>query len=162
MNYHILPYSPIYRKDVTEGAKKLRLFLAKLNPERKEDIPSDFFEYWLGKIESEIDRNLALVYVATSEEKVIGYIYGLQSRVPEPQHVEFDDIQSMEIVDLYVDAEFQHNGVGTALIDTLITEAKKKVYQKVSLIVLSSNVKAVQYYERLGFKTEAQEMSKYI
>ena len=84
----------------------------------------------------------------------------MESRIPEQEQIEFHEVKTIEMVDLYVDQAFQENGVGTSLVHALIEEARTRGFDKVSLLVLSANEKAVQYYEKLGFQTEAREMSK--
>ena len=63
------------------------------------------------------------------------------------------DYQNDEIKlsDFYVDNFFQHEGIGTYMMKYFIDEAKK-LNKKLSFVVLDKNVRAINFYEHVGFK----------
>ena len=51
---------------------------------------------------------------------------------------------------------YQNRGLGTALTGHMLAIARKKELRKVSLMVLTSNERAIRMYEKCGFKIEAK------
>ncbi len=63
------------------------------------------------------------------------------------------DYQEDRIVlsDFYVDNFFQHEGIGTYIMKYFIEESKR-LNKKLSFVVLDKNVRAIKFYEYVGFK----------
>ena len=59
---------------------------------------------------------------------------------------------SLKVCQLFILPGYQNTGIGTACMQTVIEEAKSKSLP-VSLKVLRINVRAVSFYQSLGFKT---------
>lgn len=74
------------------------------------------------------------------EEKLIGY---LSARI-------FED--HAEILNIVVEKEFQKQGIGTKLLQTLINEVEKRTIKSVILEVRASNHNAQKLYQTLGFE----------
>lgn len=74
------------------------------------------------------------------EEKLIGY---LSARI-------FED--HAEILNIVVEKEFQKQGIGTKLLQTLINEVEKRTIKSVILEVRASNHNAQKLYQALGFE----------
>ena len=72
------------------------------------------------------------------EEKLIGY---LSARI-------FED--HAEILNIVVEKEFQKQGIGTKLLQTLINEVEKRTIKSVILEVRASNHNAQNLYQTLG------------
>lgn len=61
------------------------------------------------------------------------------------------DDKIIEITDFYVEPFFVEQGIGTLLIEYLISASKKKGVHKIVLWVIKDNVKARKFYESRGF-----------
>ena len=59
---------------------------------------------------------------------------------------------NMEIVNLYVDPEYQGNGFGDDIMDLVIDLCKKNKIVNLSLEVRKSNIKAINLYKKHGLK----------
>jgi ribosomal protein S18 acetylase RimI-like enzyme len=57
------------------------------------------------------------------------------------------------LVGMYVAPEFAGRGIGRALVDALLTEARADGIELVVLTVTHGNTKAAQLYERCGFRS---------
>jgi ribosomal protein S18 acetylase RimI-like enzyme len=57
------------------------------------------------------------------------------------------------LVGMYVEPEFGGRGVGRALVDALLAEARADGLELIVLTVTDGNAKAVQLYERCGFRS---------
>lgn len=78
--------------------------------------------------------------IATSEQKVVGYIGAL------------DTIDDYNIVGIAVDNKYQRQGVGAKLLKELIRIANDNQIQTLSLEVDEKNEKAIDFYKKNGFK----------
>ncbi len=88
------------------------------------------------------------VVVAELEGRVVGYATLHQAiRLPSHDHV-------LEMNGLAVDPDAQGRGVGRALMEAMIREARKRSARKLTLRVLAPNTTARRLYESCGFVVE--------
>ena len=80
-----------------------------------------------------------LMLVAVADDKVVGALetYGTN-----------------RISLLFVDSEYQRNGIATAMMSKIADELKKRGYDK---IVLNSSPYGLSFYEHFGFRVEEEE-----
>ena len=78
--------------------------------------------------------------VAMSDTKIVGYLCFTKI---------FDECNLIKIV---VSKEFQHQGIGKNLVEFLIHEMKVSGVKKIYLEVRTDNEKAINLYEKTGFK----------
>ena len=90
-------------------------------------------------IEAELDNETSLFYVAVEDGQVIGYI-GMSFVLEEGY-----------IYNVAVKADCRKNGVGSALIQTLVTHSRKNNFAFLTLEVRESNAPARSLYEKFGF-----------
>lgn len=90
-------------------------------------------------VESELANENSVFIVAVEGEKVIGYI-GMSVVIDEGY-----------IFNVAVDADFRRKGVGTALINELVTYGKKNDLCFITLEVRESNQAAISLYSDFGF-----------
>lgn len=93
--------------------------------------------------------------VAEDDGRVIGAVW---TRIMNDYgHVD-DDTPSMAI-SLY--KEYRGKGIGTRLMENMLNLLKKKGFKQASLSVQKANY-AVRMYEKVGFKTVAENSEEYI
>lgn len=90
-------------------------------------------------LQSELENKNSLFYVATENGDVIGYI-GMNYVLDEGY-----------IYNVAVDEKHRKKGVGSALIKTLVTFAKKNSFSFLTLEVRESNCPARSLYGHFGF-----------
>jgi len=79
------------------------------------------------------------------------YFVCLQDNVPVGYIGAFNMIDDYNIIGIAVKKDFQHKGVGTKLINSLIDFAKKENVKSLSLEVDETNLKAINFYKKMGF-----------
>lgn len=62
---------------------------------------------------------------------------------------------------IFVLKPFRGQGIGTALLDALLTHAAKIGYERVVLSVLASNSRAIRLYRKFGFVTQGRRRREY-
>ena len=60
--------------------------------------------------------------------------------------------------DVCVHANYQNNGIGTKIMETLIDQVKDKQYISIGLFVSEDNPRATNFYEKFGFKNVSNGM----
>ncbi len=93
----------------------------------------------LKSLEEELNNETSLFFIATEDDTVVGYI-GMSVVVDEGY-----------IFNVAVDNEYRKQGIGSALVETLVTYAKKNNLCFLTLEVRESNENARSLYEKFGF-----------
>lgn len=62
-----------------------------------------------------------------------------------------EDDKTIEITDFYVEPFFVGQGIGTLLVEYLVSQVREKGFQKILLWVIKDNVRARKFYEKNGF-----------
>lgn len=86
-------------------------------------------------------------FFAEFEDQIAGY---LKVNTHDAQTEKIDG-ETLEIERIYVDLEQQGKGVGKALLDYSLEEARRRKCDAVWLGVWEDNTKALTFYERQGF-----------
>ena len=90
-------------------------------------------------LERDLENEQSLFYAAVEDGQVIGYI-GMSFVLDEGY-----------IYNVAVDGNHRKNGVGSALIRTLVTHCKKEGFAFLTLEVRESNAAARSLYQHFGF-----------
>jgi len=107
-------------------------------------------------LESQLDDEESVVFVAERDMRIIGYVYaGL-----EPMSWKELRGPAAFIHDVMIDEEAQGSGAGTALIDAAIAWARERGAARVMLWTAERNTKAQRLFERTGFRRTMIEMTK--
>jgi ribosomal protein S18 acetylase RimI-like enzyme len=95
-------------------------------------------------------RKVEDVIVAESGGSVVGYVrVGRHMHVPSNDHV-------LHVDALVVSPASRGHGIGGALIEAAIAEARRRGVAKLALRALSNNPTAIRLYEKHGFEQEAR------
>lgn len=123
--------------------------------EDKEGICADFHDVkinpkkiagWFGFIE----RGYPFFFVESKVDnhlEVIGF--GLLFPHGDPEMETFKRTAELAI---YIDKDYRGNGIGTAILERLVTDAKAKGIDNILSSLSSKNVKSIEFHEKHGFK----------
>lgn len=100
-------------------------------------------------LSSELENENSLFYVAVEDDTVLGYI-GMSVVIDEGY-----------IYNVAVDESHRGKGIGSALIQTLVTHAKKNGFCFLTLEVRESNAAARSLYEHFGFIKAGERKNYY-
>ncbi len=126
------------RADSKEFLKLLTIFakwehLKPPDAEAKVRIIQDIFE-----------KKRANLFVASSEKKLLGYALYFYS------YASFTALPTLYLEDLFVIKDSRKKGVGKALFNRCVEEARKNGCGKMEWAVLTWNEKALEFYEKEG------------
>ena len=121
------------------------------------EIRSDIFKPNAKKYTDEelidiINDDTKPIFVAISDEKVVGYAFCVSIR-----HIDnniLTDIKTLYIDDLCVDENMRGKNIGRLLYDYVVNYAKENDFYNITLNVWAQNEKALGFYEHLGMKKQ--------
>ncbi|MEW6068461.1 MAG: ribosomal protein S18-alanine N-acetyltransferase [Nitrospirota bacterium] len=99
---------------------------------------------------NELQKTFSITKVAVLENHIIGYFCA---------NYIFDE---GHILNLAVHHDFRRQGIGTALMNNAINELKEKDCRFLYLEVRVSNIAAIKFYERFGFRIIGFRRNYYI
>lgn len=102
----------------------------------------------IADFDDKLKRNNRICYVAEENEKIVGVsIASFNTEIAE-----FDTDEYARLIALYIDKNFQHNGIGKNLFDAFVTVLKEKNIKNFVIGVLEQNTQARKAYEKWGGK----------
>ena len=87
-----------------------------------------------------IENRNNLCYCLSLKGKTIGYLIAMLA------------VDTADILNIGIDSDFQRKGYGTALLNHLIEELRKRDIGEIFLEVRAGNKSAIQFYKRQGFE----------
>ena len=107
----------------------------------KDILNSDFDSFWSYNIfEEELKSENSYFIVAKNEADIIVGFAGLKVIVDEA-----------DIMNIVVKKSFRHNGIGSTLLEYLISYAKDKNLKTITLEVNEHNLSAIHLYDKFNF-----------
>jgi ribosomal protein S18 acetylase RimI-like enzyme len=92
------------------------------------------------------------IFIAAEGDTVLGFGFCIVKQIQN--HSVVNDMTEFYIDDLCVDENCRSQGIGEALCRHIYDYAKARHYRAVTLNVWSCNVRAIKFYERLGFQPQ--------
>ena len=107
----------------------------------KDVLISDFDDFWnVNTLEEELINENSYYLVAKIENQIIGFA-GIKSVLDEA-----------DIMNIVTKKDKRNLGIGSALLEKLLNDAKAKEIKKITLEVNESNISAIHLYKNFGFK----------
>ena len=115
---------------------------------KKNEITEEYITHF---IQRSADSGVIVVATDISNDEIIGEIHCYNSTIDVFKHV-------LGELTIAVDPQYQGKGIGRLLFTKLldIIKQEKLEIERVELIARESNVKAIKFYESLGFKIEGR------
>jgi ribosomal protein S18 acetylase RimI-like enzyme len=116
--------------------------------------PDDFEQhiksaFSLNTIRKEVLNEHAAFYFVKDKDEVLGFFkvnnYGAQTDI--------HDEQSLELERIYILSDYQGRGIGSWIMEQVISMARAAGKSYIWLGVWEANIKAIRFYEKLGFAT---------
>jgi ribosomal protein S18 acetylase RimI-like enzyme len=117
------------------------------------DRVEEGYAWWLGK---ELDRPGAVVLVALSDSRVVGYAYGtLEER---DWNLLLDAHGAIH--DVFVEASERRSGVGRLILQAIVRELEALGAERIVLGTMVSNLAAQALFQSVGFRPTLLEMTR--
>lgn len=157
MNFHV-------RKAEKNDLKYIGDLLYQVNKVHSDARP-DIFKSGARKYKDEeilaiISNASTPVFVATDEDKVVGYVFCISKQFVNDNNM--TDIKTLYIDDICVDENYRKRGIGRTLVEYAFEYAKSSGYYNVTLNVWADNKNAVEFYKNLGLSVQKTVLEKII
>ena len=103
--------------------------------EQNSDYPWSMLQFT-----SSLENNKNLCYCLNLNGKTIGYVIAQMA------------LDTADILNIGIDSDFKRQGYGTALLNHLIKELRKRHIGEIILEVRAGNKSAIQFYKKQGFE----------
>jgi diamine N-acetyltransferase len=110
------------------------------------------YVYEPAKVRRSIEKENNVFFLAFLETVPVGFA----KLKKDSLHEKIESIAQMELQKIYVLSYYHGSGVGAALLETVINYAKQREPDFLWLDTHTSNVKAIRFYEKNGFKKTAK------
>ena len=136
------------KKEDMKDIQDLRYLLAKHEKSLGLNIAVPEWGYTeVGKKDLEYFLNEQYIYVAEENEKIVGFITAEIFKKKAWYTVQLGSINNIFVLE-----EYRNQGIGKALIKTVIDALKEVGITNVQLDTYNKNDKAIKFYEGLGFE----------
>ena len=106
----------------------------------KDCLLTDFDNFWSYNIlKQELENGKSKYFVAKQENEIVGFAGILLI------------IDQVNIMNIVVKKSFRHNGIGSILLENLISYAKDKDLKTITLEVNEHNLSAIKLYDKFNF-----------
>ncbi len=142
----------------SEPIAQLLRYIASFHAERRPDIyrDGDISKYNADAVRAMIDNENNVIRVAVIDGVTVGYtIAVVKTRI---DHAIMRDRRVYYIDDFCVSPNRQRLGIGSALFDAAVIEAKLLGCDAVELNVWEANAEAIAFYEACGMTTQRRQM----
>lgn len=99
------------------------------------------------KMQAEISEPGAIFLIAYDKEAIAGYVKMREGHDPD----NLNESNAVEIERLYATRDYIGKGTGSYLMNTALEYAREKQFDTVWLGVWEHNLRAIQFYEKMGF-----------
>lgn len=111
---------------------------------------------YLKKSRERIKREDCVFFVAEEASKIIGYVLG---EIEKPAHHYIYENRGF-IVDAFISKEHRGKGIGEKLTEKLLEWFKSKGIKWVKVSAFTTNISAIGFWKKMGFKDYVIEMTK--
>lgn len=105
-------------------------------------------------IEKILSQNKSTLFVAESDDQLVGFILALGGNLKRNQHSAYLVLGVLE--------EYQGKGIATKLFNQVFIWAKEKEISRLELTVIKTNFKAFNLYRKMGFVLEGEKVNSLI
>ncbi|MGD8565272.1 MAG: GNAT family N-acetyltransferase [Candidatus Bathyarchaeota archaeon] len=95
-----------------------------------------------------IDDPNGILLVAEYNDQVVGFIH--QVFFMDPLHAGHNS----DITNLFVKEKFRRKGIASSLVQKALEDAKRRKVVEIHVTTRKNNLKAINFYQELGFKME--------
>ncbi len=160
MKVKIRMYQSSDRPSIVKCMEELQDYLVAVDQMKFTRRMSDYGEVFTRKLLKNISENNGLIYVAEHENRVIGFIAGITYFQSFETLLECVPLKSGRILELFVDSRYRGQNIGMMLTEKMEMHFKENMCDVSRVEVFEPNVKAHQFYRKLGYQDRIIDMIK--
>jgi ribosomal protein S18 acetylase RimI-like enzyme len=135
-------------------------YIQSIDPLKWTEYRTGSTEYFIKKMMKEVRDQNGIIYIATKNNTVIGFIAGYCKDLDEDEIQESIPQKQAHVSELYVREAFRGTGVAQALFSAIEVYFKEKGRDTLRLFVFAPNERARQFYKKEGFEERSLFLMK--
>lgn len=156
----IIEYEDKYIEDVRNLLVELEEYIVSIDEDNLDTVGKDYREKMALYDLEEIKENNGKVFLAISDNKVLGLIMGIERKYSEEDYLDYKCPKAGEITELIVTPKERSSGVGRTLINKMEEYLKSIGCEYIFVDVFAYNYKAINFYAKDGYHTRMTTMIK--
>jgi len=160
MKINIRKYQPSDAPSIVKCMERFGDYLVTVDSMKRQRRMPGFGEYFTQKMLKDVEKNYGIIYVVENERQIIGFIAGVILRQTEEDLLECVPTKAGRIIELFVDEQFRREGIGTMLMEKVEEHFRQNGCDVSRVEVFEPNVKAHNFYRKLGYRDRSIDMVK--
>jgi ribosomal protein S18 acetylase RimI-like enzyme len=119
-----------------------------------------FSGYFTDKMLKNVDKYNGIIYIAENECQIVGFIAGVMRGQSKEELLESVPSKAGRIIELFIDEQFRGKGIGKRLMEKMEDYFRQYGSDVSKVEVFEPNVKAHNFYRKLGYQDRSIEMLK--
>jgi len=156
----IIEYEDKYIEDLRNLLVELEEYIVSIDKDNLDTVGKDYREKMALLDLEEVRENNGKVYLAISDNKVLGLIMGIERKYSEEDYLDYKCPKAGEITELVVTQKERSSGVGKALMNKMEEYLKSIGCEYVFVDVFAYNDNAINFYTKDGYHTRMKAMIK--
>ncbi|MDD5731387.1 MAG: GNAT family N-acetyltransferase [Patescibacteria group bacterium] len=158
MDIKIISYRDEHKKDLKRMIFDFQKYLIKIDTWNFLKFDKEYKEKAVEELLKNVREKQGKIYLAKSDDKVIGYIAGYI--VPDKENFEIYPWKRGYVDELYLEEKYRNQRIGKKLLEKIEKYFKVKKCDNIGLNALAANKKAIKFYDKQGFEQRSLFFSK--
>ena len=155
----VIKYDKIYDEDIKKLLVELQEYIVSIDKEGYNILTEEFREKYFNKVMDEIKSCNGKMLLYKEEGKIVGLVIGLVNNDKEETY-EFKAPKRGRISELVVSKTVRSKGIGTILLKSMEEYLKSIGCKDILIGVFAYNEKAINFYEKNGYRMRMIDMTK--
>lgn len=162
MKKNIRKYQPSDKPSIIKCMERFGDYLVTVDQMKRTRRMPGLGEWFTSKMLEEVDKNNGVIYVVENEGRIAGFIAGITLRQSKEELLESIPSKAGRIIELFLDERFRGQGIGTRLIEKMEEYFRQNGCDVSRVEVFEPNIKAHNFYRKLGYQDRNIDMIKII
>jgi len=160
MKIDIRKYKPSDKPSIVRLMEKFGDYLVTIDQMKRTRRMPDYSEYFTNKMLEDVNKHTGIIYIAENEGRIVGFIAGMIPRQSQEESLETVPSKAGRITELFIDEQFRGQGIGKRLIEKMEEYFRQNGCDVSRVEVFEPNVKAHNFYQKLGYQDRSIDMLK--
>jgi len=160
MKIKVRKYRSSDRPSIVQCMERFGDYLITVDHMKRQRRMPGYGEWFTSKMLEDVDKNNGLIYVVEKEARIVAFIAGTILGQSKQDLLECVPAKDGRIIELFVDEKLRGQGIGTRLMGMMEEYFREKGCDVSRVEVFEPNVKAHNFYRKLGYRDRMIDMIK--
>jgi len=160
MKIKVRKYRSSDRPSIVQCMERFGDYLITVDHMKRQRRMPGYGEWFTSKMLEDVDKNNGLIYVVEKEARIVAFIAGTILGQSKQDLLECVPTKDGRIIELFVNEELRGQGIGTRLMEMMEEYFRENGCDVSRVEVFEPNVKAHNFYRKLGYRDRIIDMIK--